>query len=151
MHDSCSSFLGGGDAPREQSSRVTNNESRSLGPQAKVAASLKYSDVDVGQQQEISNFFRENFSQHILQGCNPDSSSKAAIYAQQQRCDAQGLRWTTHEQLYIPHRDNLRFECFESVHKHPFSGHFGGQRTLHKASQLFHWPNLSVTSSCNQA
>jgi hypothetical protein len=78
----------------------------------------------MSQQQEISSFFRENFFQRIKQGYSSDLASEAAVYAQRQRCNEQALRWILSEQLFIPDCDNLRFECFESVHKHPFSGHF---------------------------
>jgi hypothetical protein len=97
------------------------------------------SDVDMSQQQEISSFFRENFLQRICikQGYSSDSASEAAVYAQRQRCDEQGSRWILSERLFIPDCDNLRFECFESVPKHPFSGHFWVQWTLKKYTHEF--------------
>jgi hypothetical protein len=36
----------------------------------------------------------------------------------------------------------ITYECFESVHKQPFAGHFEAQRNLKKASQLYSWPNI---------
>jgi hypothetical protein len=64
------------------------------------------------------------------------------VYSSQLRVDAQVLLWTSSKQLFIPHWDNLHYEFFESVHKHPFAGHFGAQGTLKKATQLYYWPNM---------
>ena len=60
------------------------------------------------------------------------------------RCDSDGLYWTREEQLYVPDHDNLRKECFESVHCLPFSGHYGVNRTVKKAHQLYYWPHLAA-------
>ena len=42
----------------------------------------------------------------------------------------------------VPNVDNLRFECFESVHAQPYMGHYGVRRTQDKALQLYYWPGL---------
>jgi hypothetical protein len=95
------------------------------------------------EQRELSDFFLDNFFERIREGYTHDPASGAGGYSDRFPVDAQGLHWTQDEQFYIPDWDHLRFECFEAVHKHPFSGHFGGQRTQAKASQLFYWPNLA--------
>jgi hypothetical protein len=46
-----------------------------------------------------------------------------------------------HMELHVPDSANLHFECFESVHIHPFSRHYGSARTSHKATLLNYWPN----------
>ena len=57
--------------------------------------------------------------------------------------DSAGLMCTDHSQLYVPEDENLRFECFESVHSHPYAGHYGVMRTKKKAEQLSFWPKLA--------
>ena len=54
-----------------------------------------------------------------------------------------GLMWTDHSQLYVPEHENPRFECFESVHLHPYAGHYGVMRTKKKAEHLYFWPKLA--------
>jgi hypothetical protein len=56
--------------------------------------------------------------------------------------DSQGLMWTESHQLVIPDYQALRKECIESVHAHPYSGHYGGNRTLQKAKQIYYWPGM---------
>ena len=58
--------------------------------------------------------------------------------------DANGLYWTDTHQLVVPKHEGLRFEMFESVHSHPFSGHWGLSRTQKKAMQLYFWPRLAT-------
>jgi Integrase zinc binding domain len=59
------------------------------------------------------------------------------------RHDKLGFLWTADHRLVVPDADDLRFECFESVHSHPFAGHYGQARTLKKAEQLYDWPNMA--------
>jgi Integrase zinc binding domain/Integrase core domain/Chromo (CHRromatin Organisation MOdifier) domain len=59
------------------------------------------------------------------------------------RIDSYGFHWTSDERLVIPDADDLRYECFESVHVHPYCGHYGQARTLKKAEQLYYWPNMA--------
>jgi hypothetical protein len=46
--------------------------------------------------------------------------------------------------LVVPKYDNLWKEMFESVHVHPFPGHWGLSRTLQKAKQLYQWPGVAA-------
>jgi hypothetical protein len=102
-------------------------------------AKLKFTDAVL-----LMSFRREHLAQDITKfrtyalhssfANSIDPASESAVYAQQIRVYAQGLRWTQNEQLFIPNWENLRFDCFESVHKHPFSGHLGAQRTLQRLS-----------------
>jgi hypothetical protein len=139
--DRSRSFAGGGDVPRTPSA-TREATSNNLNP-SPTGMGVADSDVHHEEQQEISDFFLDNFFDRVRQGYTHDSTSESRAFFVRLRVDAQGLRWTPHEQLYIPDWDNLRFECFEAVHKHPFSGHFGGHRTQTKASQLFYWPNMA--------
>jgi hypothetical protein len=54
------------------------------------------------------------------------------VYSSQLRFDAQGLLLTSNEQRLIPQWDSLHYECFESVHKHPFAGRFEHSVLLRK-------------------
>ena len=45
--------------------------------------------------------------------------------------------------MYVPDADDLRKECFDSVHSHPFSGHYSELRTLKKGQKLFYWPAMA--------
>ena len=40
----------------------------------------------------------------------------------------------------MPDFDHLHKECFESVHVHPYCGHYGNKRTLAKAKTIYFWP-----------
>jgi hypothetical protein len=113
---------------------------------------VDYSDVHQDSQHEVWNFVRENLFKRVGQGYSKDKTSESAVYPRQLCVDAQGLRWTSNEQLSIPNWQNLRFECLEAVHKHPFAGHFGAQRTLEKANLLYYWPNMArdIQSWVNQ-
>ena len=57
--------------------------------------------------------------------------------------DANGLWWTATNQLMVPNYGRLRYEMFESVHVHPFSGHYGQSRTQKKALQLNFLPSMA--------
>jgi hypothetical protein len=103
---------------------------------------VDYSDVHQDQQQEVSIFLKETFFKRVRHGYTKDKASESAVCSGRLHIDAQGLQWTSNEQLFIPHWDNLLYECFESVHKHPFAGHFGAQRTLKKATQLYSWCHI---------
>jgi hypothetical protein len=117
-------------------------QDETLNPKPLSTGVVDYSDVHQDQQQEVSNFLMESFFKRVQQGYTKDKASKSAVSSSQLRVDAQGLFWTSNEQLFIPNWNNLHYECFESVHKHPFAGHFGAQRTLKKATQLYYWPNM---------
>jgi hypothetical protein len=43
----------------------------------------------------------------------------------------------------VPDDSDIRKECIESVHSHPYAGHYGGNRTLQQAKQLYYWPGLA--------
>ena len=58
--------------------------------------------------------------------------------------DANGILWTHGNQYVVPDYGRLRFEMFESVHFHPFSGHYGQSRTQTKALQLCFWPTMAA-------
>ena len=58
--------------------------------------------------------------------------------------DTAGVMWTADDCMYGTDTcDDLRKECFDSVHSHPFSGHYGDLRTLKKDQKLFYWPAMA--------
>jgi hypothetical protein len=59
--------------------------------------------------------------------------------------DQDGLHWTSVEQLVIPDYDGLREECVYAVHAHPYAGHYGINRTLKKAQEIYYWPGMRNT------
>jgi hypothetical protein len=58
---------------------------------------------------------------------------------------ADGLHWTKQGQLVIPDYGDLRVECVLAVHTHPYAGHYGINRTLKKAQQVYYWPQMRQT------
>jgi hypothetical protein len=56
--------------------------------------------------------------------------------------DSKGLKWTHNERLWIPDVWDLKKECNEAVHVHPYAGHYGVDRTYHKLKEIFYWPNM---------
>jgi hypothetical protein len=57
--------------------------------------------------------------------------------------DKHGLCWSEKNQLIVPDDSDIRKECMESVHSHPYAGHYGANRTLQQAKQLYYWPGLA--------
>jgi hypothetical protein len=90
-------------------------------------------------------FFQRNFFDRIVHGYAQDDYVSETLRTNMNLRAAQaGLLWTAQEQMVVPNADNLRSECFESVHCHPYSGHYGVARTLNKAKQLYYWPNMEA-------
>ena len=89
-------------------------------------------------------FFRNNFFDRVLAGYKSTAKvSKQLAKSLPLHADAAGLLWTESKQLYIPAYDNLPKECFESVHSHPYAGHYGVMRTVKKAENVFYWPGMA--------
>ena len=61
--------------------------------------------------------------------------------------DSAGLMLTDHSQLYVPEHENLRFECFKSVHSHPYAGHYGVMRTQRNLNSYISGRSWLRTSS----
>ena len=57
--------------------------------------------------------------------------------------DTAGLLWTMGNKLFVPDTVNLRFECYKSVHAHPYAGHYGTMRKLKRAELLYCWPGMA--------
>ena len=88
-------------------------------------------------------FFIENFTQRMLSGYAQDVHVSVTLkHSMKLKRTKEGLLWTNDDRLVVPDYDNLRYECFESVHKHPYSGHYGVNRTVRKANLLYYWPNM---------
>ena len=97
-----------------------------------------------GREEDVHTFFLNNFFDRVVAGYASDTSvSPSQRAALNLRTDAKGLSWTLDECLLVPDFDNLRKECFESVHVHPYSGHYGNKRTLAKAKTIYFWPNMA--------
>jgi hypothetical protein len=58
------------------------------------------------------------------------------------KADKEGLYWTQDERLFVPNHENLRADCVEVVHSHPYAGHYGVRRTHHLLSRTFFWPGM---------
>ena len=58
--------------------------------------------------------------------------------------DANGLWWAATNEQVVPNYGRPRYEMFESVNVHPFSGHFGQSRTQKKALQLYFLPSMTA-------
>ena len=44
--------------------------------------------------------------------------------------------------LYIPNSNELKLTILDKVHKKPYSGHLGYQKTITTLRKLFYWPNM---------
>lgn len=58
------------------------------------------------------------------------------------KTDENGCFWTQDDRLFVPNFDNLRADCIEAVHAHPYAGHYGVRRTHHLLSRTFYWPGM---------
>jgi hypothetical protein len=103
--DLSGSFTAGSDAPRAPATRV---EAQPLSPKPLSTGVVDYSDVHQDQQQEVSKFLKETLFMRVRQGYTKDTASESAVCSRRLHVDAHGLQWTSNEQLFIPHRDNLR-------------------------------------------
>ena len=90
----------------------------------------------------MHQFFQESFFERLIAGYDLEQSVSTPKHYADLHADSASLLWTADSKLYVPNADNLRKDCFESVHIHPYSGHYGNQRTVAKAKQIFTWPSL---------
>ena len=58
--------------------------------------------------------------------------------------DANGLCGQIEDKLTVPSFDKFREEVFESIHVHPFSGHWGLSTSLQTAKQLRFWHGMAA-------
>lgn len=106
---------------------------------------MSYPAGSADDEASVECFIQHNFIQRFKQGyheagiVSPGEKEPAKL-----RKDANGLWWTATNQLVVPNYGHLRFEMFESVHVHPFSGHYGQSRTQKKALQLYFWPAMAA-------
>lgn len=89
---------------------------------------------------EVARYANSNFLERVKAGYEQDSwfvaeNTVSFIYEA-------GLWWTKRHQLVVPRVASLRTECIESMHDHPFSGHFGQRKTLDLVQRVFYWPNM---------
>jgi hypothetical protein len=98
-----------------------------------------------GDDAAVLQIFQHNFFDRIVHGYAQDDYVSDTLRTNMNLCaDQAGLLWTAQEQMVVPNADNLRSECFESVHCHPYSRHYGVARTLSKAKQFYYWPNMEA-------
>ena len=94
--------------------------------------------------QMTASFFRNNFFERIVTGYTTTSDvSQRLRESMHLTLDTAGVMWTADNCMYVPDADDLHKECFDSVHSHPFSGHYGELRTLKKGQKLFYWPAMA--------
>ena len=125
---------GGANDPAPRLERV---QSRDADLEPSDDDGVAYPEASPDDQREIGSFLAQNFIQRMCRGYAEEESLPLSARSMSYRTDSDGLIWTPNERLYVPNYDNLRFECFESVHKHPFCGHYGSKRTSAKASTLY--------------
>ena len=90
-----------------------------------------------------SHYFMDNFFSRIRSAYQHSAQVSAQLQKEVgYRRDEKGLCWTDNEQLWVPEDQELRKECLESVHAHPYGGHYGVARTIAKAKEIFYWPNM---------
>jgi Reverse transcriptase (RNA-dependent DNA polymerase)/RNase H-like domain found in reverse transcriptase/Integrase zinc binding domain/Chromo (CHRromatin Organisation MOdifier) domain/Retroviral aspartyl protease len=120
--------------------------------------SLDHGDMFVPSRPEdelvVSRYIVNDFVARLLKGYSvaPVVSPRLGNGSGKQfRCDKDGLQWTSDARLVIPKFDNLRHDCLASVHAHPYAGHYGRDRTLKKAAEIYFWPGLAadVAEYCN--
>ena len=111
---------------------------------ATFEADMAYPAGSADDEASVQSFIAQNFVQRFKRGYAEGKVSPNMPNYPRLRQDKFGLFWTPDEQIVVPDYDNLRFEMFESVHSHPFSGHWGLSRTQKKARQLFFWPSLAA-------
>jgi hypothetical protein len=56
-----------------------------------------------------------------------------------------GVYWTSDAELRVPDYDNLRHDCVDAFHSHPYAGHYGVRRTHHLLSRTFYMPGMLAT------
>jgi hypothetical protein len=96
--------------------------------------------------QQALDIIEKDFIRRVKSGYRHDSDlSKEFRDASKYRRDKDGLYWTADQQLVIPNHDGLREECLHSVHAHPYAGHYGINRTLKIAKQIYFWPGMRST------
>ena len=97
-----------------------------------------------GREEDVHPFFQDDFYVRVVSGyAQSFPVSPSQRVALSLREDDKGLLWTRDECLLVPDVDTLRKEYFESVHVHPYSGHYGNKRTLAKAKTVFYWPSMA--------
>jgi Integrase zinc binding domain/Integrase core domain len=123
---------GGNDTPMTQRAAASEADTPTF-PMAKV---------DAGN--DVTGFLIRSFAERMRGGyARDDLVSGTLVPTMNLRRDKHGFLWTADHRLVVPETDDLHFECFESVHSHPFAGHYGQARTLKKAEQLYYWPNMA--------
>ena len=126
---------GGGDAPAEAKQQIVAEESECDSHDGSERLPAAEEDVLA-----VNHAIAKDFVRRVLAGYSHESATSADTgNALCSRTDREGLRWTAQEQLIIPDYDGLREECIESMHVHPFAGHYGASRTLRKVEEVFSW------------
>ena len=95
--------------------------------------------------EQIGNFILNQFSRRVHDGCAFDSHLSALVKKGTITAKRQGpltLYWAEGNRLYVPDADDLRYECFQAGHCHPYSGHYGVIRTYKKLAETFFWPRM---------
>jgi hypothetical protein len=100
-------------------------------------------------QQLVQEEIEKVFIDRVIIGHERDSYlSKESFNDGTYRRDKLGLYWTDKEQRVTPNYDNLREEFIHSIHTHPYAGHYGVNRTLKKAQEVYFWPGIRSHMTC---
>lgn len=141
---------GGGDAPVSKRQHLAGDSDKDMeGPSEDEPSEhesleclepLPAAEEEV---QAVSQTLAQDFTQRVKAGYASQSASSADAAAKLcARKDRDGLCWTAQEQLIIPDHEDLRWQCIEAMHVHPYAGHYGANRTLRKVQEIFSWPGM---------
>jgi hypothetical protein len=93
--------------------------------------------------QVVLDAIEHDFIKRVKLGYRLDSElSKECRDEDSYRRDNDGLYWTNKKQLVIPDYDGLREEYLHTAHANPYAGHYGINRTLKKAQEIYFWPGM---------
>jgi hypothetical protein len=105
-------------------------------------------------EQVVSHWIENEFVTQLLSAYRrtPFSQEYGNIIEWQR--DKHGLCWSEKNQLIVPDDSDICKECIESVHSHPYAGHYGVNRALQQAKRSYYWPGLakdveSFVSTCD--
>jgi hypothetical protein len=123
--------------PRAAIATLPGDES----PAASSFDLLRSADVSESVLDQVGSFVIENLIARLKKGyaaarADPQQRSALATLT----VDTAGIYWSPDTQRWVPDCDNLRDDCVDAVHSHPYAGHYGVRRTHHVLSRTFYWP-----------
>ena len=107
-----------------------------------IPTEVQHSPPTRTEDEALQRVFQDKFFERVVHEYARDPQISQLVKQMNLTRDTEGLLWTAQQQLVVPDGDSLREACIESVHSHPYCGHFGVNRTTQKAKQIYYWPNL---------